>query len=136
MLNDYPDGVWFVELSVVDDPAFVAGVVASTVGVAEAPGRSIVDQMVERLEHREVLLILDNCEHVLDAAASLVVEVLKRTDAVRMVATSRQPLSVAGEHPYLVPTLEAPADPVDDLARIGRFPETSDEPNGRPGRDG
>jgi non-specific serine/threonine protein kinase len=113
-LDEYPDGVWFVDLAVVDDPALVPGVVALTVGVPEAPGRSIVDRLVERLEHRETLLVLDNCEHVLVEAASLVVEVLKRTEAVRVVATSRQALGVAGEHLYVVPTLVVPDERVTD----------------------
>jgi len=105
---------WFVDLAVVDDPGLVPGVVALTVGMAEAPGRSIADRLVERLDRRETLLLLDNCEHVLDKAASLAIEVLKRTGSVRIVATSRQPLGVAGRHPYLIPTLEAPADEIGD----------------------
>jgi predicted ATPase len=108
VLDEFPDGVWLADLATVEDPAQVPRSVAASLGLSETAERPIVDQLVDRLRQQVALLVLDNCEHVLTSAASLVIDVLQRTAAVRVVATSREPLDVAGEQPYVVPTLEAP----------------------------
>ncbi len=104
-LVSYPDGVWFIDLATVDDPMVVGAAVAATLGVSDVPGQKILDRLVGRLSGEETLLILDNCEHLVEAAASLTSELLQRTASLVMVATSREPLGIAGEAAYPVPTL-------------------------------
>jgi predicted ATPase/class 3 adenylate cyclase len=111
-LDSYPDGVWFVDLATVDDPMVVGAAVAATLGVSDRVGQKILDRLVDRLSVERTLLILDNCEHLVDAAASLTSDLLKRTDALVVLATSREPLGISGESAYPVATL---ADP--DVAR-------------------
>ena len=106
--DSYPDGVWFVDLAAVDDPVVIAATVASTLGVSDRAGQKILDWLVDRLSVEQTLLILDNCEHLVAAAASVASELVNRTDALVVLATSREPLGITGEHPYPVPTLDSP----------------------------
>lgn len=106
--DSYPDGVWFVDLAAVDDPVVIAANVASTLGVSDRAGQKILDWLVDRLSVEQTLLILDNCEHIVEAAASVASELVNRTDALVVLATSREPLGITGEHPYPVPTLDSP----------------------------
>jgi len=106
--DSYPDGVWFIDLAAVDDPVVIAATVASTFGVSDRVGQKILDRLVDRLSVEQTLLILDNCEHIVAAAASLASELVNRTDALVVLATSREPLGITGEHPYPVPTLDSP----------------------------
>jgi len=107
----FDDGAWLVELAPVRDPAQVAAVVAAALGIPERPGTSPADTLARALAEQHLLLVLDNCEHVLGAAAQLCAGLLAACDDVRVLATSREPLAVAGESRYrLVPlTLPAPA---------------------------
>jgi len=107
-LDSYPDGVWLVDLATVDDPVVVSATVASTLGVSDRGGQKILEPLVDRLEAEQTLLILDNCEHVVGAVASLTSELLKRTDALVVLATSRERLGINGEYVYPVLTLAAP----------------------------
>lgn len=107
-LDSYPDGVWFVDLATVDDPLVVGATVASTLGVSDRGGHKIFDLLVDRLSVEQTLLIFDNCEHIVEAAASLTSELLKRTDAPMVLATSREALGIIGEHHYPVSTLDGP----------------------------
>ena len=104
-LDTYPDGVWFIDLATVDDPMVVGAAVASTLGVSDIPGQKILDRLIDRLAVERTLLILDNCEHLVDASASLTSELLKRTETLLVMATSREPLGIGGESAYPVPTL-------------------------------
>ncbi len=107
-LDSYADGVLLVELYTVYDPVVVGYTVASTLGVSDRGGQKILEPLVDRLAAEQTLLILDNCEHVVGAAASLTSELLKRTDALVVLATSRERLSITGEYVYPVLTLAAP----------------------------
>jgi class 3 adenylate cyclase len=80
VLEDFPDGAWFIDLAPIDDPALVPQAGASALQVREQPGRPIFDVLAERLHTRKALLVLDNCEHVLDAAAGFAADLLKRTE--------------------------------------------------------
>ena len=108
VLDDYPDGVWFVDLRGVNDPTGVASLIVSTLGVVTAGEREVVDQLVDALWSRRLLLVLDNCEHVLDGVAPLVESLMRRDGEVRMLATSREPLGVPGESVMLVRPLPLP----------------------------
>ena len=106
----YPDGVWLVELAALADPALVPQAVASALGVREAPGAAATDRLVAALRPKTLLLVLDNCEHVVGAAAALVEALLRRGPGLRVLATSREPLGSAGETAWGVPSLAVPPD--------------------------
>jgi predicted ATPase/class 3 adenylate cyclase len=104
--GEFPDGVWLLELATVSDPAAVVDAVAAVLGVTQQPGRSMTDSVAESLEGKALLLVVDNCEHVRDAAAELIDAVLARSTAVRILATSREGLGATGEHLWAVPSLD------------------------------
>ena len=94
---EFGDGVWFVELAPVGDPASVPNAVATALGVRTLAGRSVTESVAETLAGRRMLMVLDNCEHVLKAAADLVEAILGSSTTVSIVVTSREGLGVAGE---------------------------------------
>ena len=106
LVPEFADGVWLVELAPVGDPVAVADAVASVLGVAPRPGLSVSASVAQALSGRRLLVVLDNCEHVLDAVAELVDTVLSRTSGVKVLATSREGLRVAAEHLWPVPSLD------------------------------
>jgi predicted ATPase/DNA-binding CsgD family transcriptional regulator/transcriptional regulator with XRE-family HTH domain len=110
----FADGAWLVELAPVRDPVLVPAVVAAALGVREQPGLPAAAALARVLARRQLLLVLDNCEHVIGAAAELCAGLLAGCDEVRVLATSREPLRVAGEARYRLGPLALP-DP-DDLA--------------------
>jgi predicted ATPase len=111
----FADGAWLAELAPVRDPTQVPAVVAAALGIQEQPGVSADDALARVLAPRQLLLVLDNCEHVIGAAAQLCAGLLVACDDVRVLATSREPLAVAGEARYrLAPlTLPDPDNPAD-----------------------
>ena len=114
----FADGAWLAELAPVADPAQVAAVVAAALGVREQPGRPAAEALARALARQQVLLVLDNCEHVIGAAAALCAGLLAACDDVRVLATSREPLRVAGEARYRLASLALPD--LDDLAEAAR----------------
>ena len=105
LTGEFGDGVWLVELASVGDPAAVADVVATTLGVTAQAGMSVTASVAQALSGRRLLVVLDNCEHVLDAAADLVETILGRTSTVKVLATSREGLRVGAEQLWVVPSL-------------------------------
>jgi predicted ATPase/DNA-binding CsgD family transcriptional regulator len=110
----YADGVWLVQLAPVADPAQVAAVVAAALGVLEQPGVPAAEAVAQVLARQQLLMVLDNCEHVIGAAAQLCAGLLAAADDVTILATSREPLAVTGEARYRLAPLALP-DP-DDLS--------------------
>jgi predicted ATPase/DNA-binding SARP family transcriptional activator/DNA-binding CsgD family transcriptional regulator len=108
LVGAYPDGVWMVELAPITEPGLVAQEVAGTLGVQERLGEPLADTLAESLAGKETLLMLDNCEHVVDAAARLVDSLLASCPRLRVLATSREPLAVSGEVNWAVPPLSLP----------------------------
>ena len=108
VMDDYADGVWLVELAPLSDPQLVAQAVASVLGVKEEAGRPVVDALVKFVKDRQLLIILDNCEHVVHACAELTKQLLQVGSGLKMLASSRDPLQIAGETAYHVPALSAP----------------------------
>jgi predicted ATPase len=107
LITEFPDGVWLVELAPVGDPAAVPDALAAVLGVTSHPGPSLIDSIAQALTDRRALIVLDNCEHVLDTVAEVVVQpILARTSKVTVMATSREGLRVEGEHLWLVPSLD------------------------------
>ncbi len=122
LLEDFSDGVWFVDLAPLTDPSLVPAAVATAVGVGEVPGRALADTLAEHLATQTTLVILDNCEHLVDAASKLADQLLRRGVGLRVLATSREGLGVPGELVWRVPSLSAP-DPnaAQTAAAAGRF---------------
>ena len=104
----FADGAWLAELAPVRDPARVASVVAVALGVREQPGVPAVEALMLVLARRQLLLVLDNCEHVIGAAAELCAGLLRACDDVRVLTTSREPLRIAGEARYRLGPLALP----------------------------
>ncbi len=105
LVPEFPDGVWLVELAPVGDPAAVPDAVATVLGVTQQAGMSVAESVAEGLAGRQLLVVFDNCEHVLDAAADLVEAVLGRSNSVKALATSREGLRLPAEHLWPVPSM-------------------------------
>ena len=103
--TEFPDGVCIVELAPVTDPSLVVGTVASTLDVHEEATRPLLDTLLEFLRRRRMLLILDNCEHLIEACAAFAEQVLRCSAGTRTLSTSREALGVAGEVAWRLPSL-------------------------------
>ncbi|MDE2369757.1 MAG: hypothetical protein KGN16_12375 [Burkholderiales bacterium] len=114
---DYPDGTWFLDLSRLQEPARVVEEAAQLLQIKDEPGRPLLQAMGEQLRQRRLLLVVDNCEHLVEAAAALVHALLRAAPALRIVASSRSALHVPGETLYAVSPLPLPA-PGDDAQRL------------------
>ena len=121
LADEFPDGVWFFELAAVTDPTAVPDAVAAVLGITQQPGRSVAQSVAAALEGRVRLLVLDNCEHVLDAAADLIEAILAASATVKVVATSREGLGIADERLWPVPSLDVGAGV--DSAAVALFVE-------------
>jgi predicted ATPase/DNA-binding XRE family transcriptional regulator len=108
ILENYVGGVWLVELAPVLDPLLVPRTTAMAIGLHDEPQRPIIDMLSDYLHEQKILLILDNCEHLLDACAQLADMLLKRCPELKFLATSREALGILGEAVYHVPSLEVP----------------------------
>ncbi len=122
LLDDFADGVWLVELAPLADPGLVPQTVMTVLGVIEQPGKTPVQLLEDFLRPRRLLLILDNCEHLLKACAELAARLLHSAPRLTILATSREILGVGGEFTYLVPPLGIP-DPLrlPPLAELAQF---------------
>ncbi len=107
-LSQYPDGAWFIELAALSDPGLVPQTAASVLGVKEEPSKAITQTLAEHLRQKRLLLLLDNCEHLLDACTRLADALLRQCPDVKILATSREALGITGEHTYRVPSLSLP----------------------------
>ena len=108
LLDGEGDGVWLVEMAALFDPALVPQAVADVLEVPEQAGRPALETLTDWLKTKRLLLLLDNCEHLVGACAALAAALLRDCPGVQLVATSREPLSVPGEQVYRVPPLSAP----------------------------
>jgi predicted ATPase/transcriptional regulator with XRE-family HTH domain len=115
------DGVWFVEFAPLADPTLVPSAVAAALGVQESPSRPLLASIVQFLEKKQALLILDNCEHVMAEVRAATVAVLGGCPGVRVLCTSREPLRVAGERSYRLPTLAVPPATAVAAADVAAF---------------
>jgi predicted ATPase/class 3 adenylate cyclase len=118
--GDHPDGVWLVELAPVTSPGLVAQEIARTVGVQDEPGRPIAETLADFVRLKRMLVVLDNCEHVIGAVADLVSSLFRSAPGLRILATSREALGLAGEAVYPLPSMGIPprVDP-DEAAHAG-----------------
>lgn len=107
--TEFPDGVWFVELTTITDPSFIPHAAANALGVSTLPtSSSALEAVQEHLKSQRVLLLLDNCEHLIDAAAQFANTLLHTCPYLKIVATSREPLNITGEVTFRVPSLSLP----------------------------
>jgi predicted ATPase len=121
LTDEFPDGVWFFELAAVTDPAAIPNAVAAVLGITQQPGKTVTESVASALEGRSRLLVFDNCEHVLDAAADLIEAILAASATTKIVATSREGLRVADEQLWPVPSLDVAAGI--DSAAVSLFVE-------------
>jgi len=110
LLDGTGDGVWLVELAAVTDAGSVPSSIAAVLGVAAQPGRPMLDVLVDALTPQHMLIVLDNCEHLVDACARTADAILRRCPWVHLLVTSREPLGIGGETLYRVPPLSLPDD--------------------------
>ncbi len=113
------DGVWLAELAAVTEEDEVAGAIAGALRIPLEPGRAALDTLADALAPQEILIVLDNCEHLIGSCAKTADSLLRRSPKMRLIATSREPLGIAGETVYRVPSLSLPdaGDNSEDAAR-------------------
>jgi predicted ATPase/DNA-binding CsgD family transcriptional regulator len=116
LAGDAWDGIWFVDLAPLSDPDLVAVTVADALGVRLEPGRPALGALVEAVGGRSLLVLLDNCEHVIGACAKLADALLRGCPDLTLLATSREPLGIDGERVYRLPSLGVPAEGADAVA--------------------
>ena len=117
LLEQFPDGVWFVDLAPLTDPELVIGTTTRSLGLTEPRSRRSLDVLVEFIRTRTALMVLDNCEHLLEAVTQLTTKLIRAAPQLRVLATTRQPLGLKGESIWPVPPLRIPAEdtPIDEL---------------------
>jgi predicted ATPase len=121
LADEYPDGVWFFELAAVVDPAAIPDAVAAVLGITQQPVKTVSESVAAALEGRVRLLVIDNCEHVLSAAADLIEAIVAQSETVKVLVTSREGLGVADEQLWPVPSLDVGAGV--DSAAVNLFVE-------------
>ena len=122
--GNYAEGVWYVDLAPITDPAVVPVTVARALGLPDQPGRSTIDTLLRFVHDRQLLVVLDNCEHLLDACAELVAALLGGAPGLTLLATSREPIGVPGEATWRVPSLSVSDEAValfTDRARLAQI---------------
>lgn len=107
-LERFPDGAWLAELAPLSDPGLVPQTVATVLCLKEEPGRPITETLTEHLKDKRLLLLLDNCEHLLDVCAKVIDALLRQCPDVQVLASSREALAISGEQAYRVPSLSLP----------------------------
>ena len=110
LLDGSGDGVWFADLAPLQDAELVAVTVANVLGIPEDPGRPIIDALIDAVSQQSLLVLLDNCEHVIDACAKVADVLLRNCPNMVLLATSREPLGIEGERIYRVPSMGTPAE--------------------------
>ncbi len=123
LLDGSGDGVWLVELAPVRDHDGVPAAIMEALRIPNQPGRAALDALLDALEPQDILIVLDNCEHLIGACAKVVDAVLRRCPQVHFITTSREPLGIGGEAIYRVPSMSLPED---DTEAIEGNPERSD----------
>jgi predicted ATPase/class 3 adenylate cyclase len=121
---EFDDGVWYVDLAPVTHPAVVPVAVSRALGLPDQPGRSTMDTLLRFVADRHLLILLDNCEHLLDASAELVMALLGGAPALTVLATSREPIGVAGEATWRVPSLSVADAAIELFADRARLAQT------------
>ncbi|MCP3904878.1 MAG: protein kinase [Planctomycetes bacterium] len=106
----FPDGAYLVELAAITNPGLVATAIATTLGVQDRPRTTTLEVLAEHLASRTMLIVIDNCERLLDGVSDVLVRLLAAAGSLRIIATSREALKIPGEHAWPVPSLDVPSD--------------------------
>src|SRR5262249_21993058 len=122
VMDEYPDGVWFIDLQTIRDESLVASETAGVLGVREEPGRALLQTLTAHLKTRKLMLIVDNCEQVIDECANLANTILRGAPEIRIIATSRIALRVPGEQTYVVQPLPVPMRSDSGLEALQKSP--------------
>ncbi|MDT5255528.1 MAG: hypothetical protein QOD10_608 [Mycobacterium sp.] len=123
MGDEFGDGVWYIDLAPISDPDVVPVAAARALGLADQPGRSAMDTVAHFVRDRQMMVVLDNCEHLLDASAALIIALLGACPGLTLLATSREPIGVPGEVTWRVPSLSLTDEAIElftDRARRAR----------------
>lgn len=123
LATEFSDGVWYVDLAPITNPAVAPVTVARTLGLSDQPGLSVMDTLLRFFGDRKILLLVDNCEHLLDACGTMIIELLGACLRLTILATSREPLAVPGELSWRVPSLNLADEAIElfiDRARRAR----------------
>lgn len=129
LVHEHADGVWLVELAPISDPELIVQAVARGLGIREDPGRPLMDTVIDFLRTKSLLVLLDNCEHLIGTVAGLAEQFLAASPGVSLIASSREALGVMGEHVYQVPSLglpDATAMPDEHGERSASFEDVRD----------
>lgn len=118
LLEGFGDGVWLVDLAPISDASLVTAEIARAIGVREVPNRPLLDTLLTYCKRRNLLLICDNCEHVIEEARAVLAAILRACPDVRILATSRESLGVAGEQAFRLPSLGVPSLPVPPAVEV------------------
>ncbi|MDQ2692063.1 MAG: hypothetical protein M3Y68_08545 [Chloroflexota bacterium] len=121
LLDGYPTGVWFIPLESLSDPDLLPQTVASVFEIRESDDRPLLEKLIDSLRAKHSLLILDNCEHLLDACTELITALLTSCPDLKALATSRQALGIPGEAIYMMPSLPLPEEDTGPVERLGQF---------------
>ena len=121
LLPRFPDGVFVVELGPLSSPELVPATVASALGLTHVAGTASPEGVAGAVGTKKLLLVIDNCEHVIEAAAGMAEALLRASPGVSLLATSREPLRVSGEYVYRVPPLDVPAEDNQDTEDVFRY---------------
>ena len=121
LLGDYPNGVWFIALDSLSDPTLITQTVASVFDIREGMDRQLLEKLTNFLRPKSTLLILDNCEHLLDACAQFITALLTSCPNLKVLATSREALGIPGESIYTMPSLPLPEQDGDSLETMSEF---------------
>jgi len=121
ILNEYPDGVWFIALDSLSDPALLPQTVASIFDVSQGTERPLIDRLIDTLRPRTSLLIFDNCEHLLAGCAQLIATLLSQCPNLRILASSRERLDISGEAVFTTPSLPIPVPGMASLDELTRY---------------
>ena len=119
LLDGAGDGVWLVELAPVSSPEGVATAIAETLGAVGEPGRPVLETLLDALAPQNILIVLDNCEHLVDSCAKVADAILRRCSHVHLITTSREPLGINGESIYRVPSLSLPGPDEEETPATG-----------------
>ncbi|HKJ40051.1 MAG TPA: tetratricopeptide repeat protein, partial [Anaerolineales bacterium] len=121
LLDEFPNGVWFIALDSLSEPTLTTQTVASIFDVREDSNRPLVDKLTDFLRTKNTLLIIDNCEHLLDACAELITMLLAHCPDIKILATSREELNIAGEAVYTMPTFPLPEPGMNSLDALTEY---------------
>ena len=109
LIEEFKDGVWFVNLSPLTNPDFIAMSIAEVLSIKEEPDKPIIETLINNIEDKSLLILLDNCEHLIQACAEIVDKLLQSVEGIRILATSREALNIYGEVVWMIPSLSFPA---------------------------